>query len=283
MMNRPPRIRQTRPHPPTSCLWCTGRAPRGRELCHHVEVALTLGRLNEDATWWVELAGTRVVFDPWLVGPEVDFAPWFNRAVHTGPVLPIEPCRPDLVVVSQHYADHCHEETLRLLDASTVVAAVPTAAPTVTALSPGRPVHRIPAWGEEPLELHGLRLWRLTRPWTRPPRYHAIVVADGNNQAVVHAPHGLSVADAERLAPELTVEVLALTRITYQLPFFLGGRVNPGNDAAVAAARACGARSVLAIHDEPKAATGLVPRLAKVDRGPWPDDDLHWLEVPVTP
>ena len=76
---------------------------------------MNLGRLNGDATWWCELGGVRVVFDPWLVGSEVDYARWFNEAWHTDPVVPpAEAGDIGLIVVSQHYADHLHPATLLL-------------------------------------------------------------------------------------------------------------------------------------------------------------------------
>lgn len=233
-----------------------------------------LRRLNQDATWWVDLDGEAVIFDPWLVGSETDFAPWFNRQWHTGPlVAPTDVPPHALVVLSQGYADHLHPETLAALPHGAPVAAVPQAA------GPGR--LPIPPWGAPPL-VHGrLRLWRLSRPWWRPPRYHAIVVADTSDRAVIHAPHGLPAAAAATIAAVFAVELLAITRAGFYLPWFLGGRVNPGPDAADAAGRACRARRLLAIHDEAKRGQGVVGHLGRVERRP-PAPELPWIEVEHT-
>lgn len=231
---------------------------------------MKLGRLNGDATWWCELGGARLVFDPWLVGSEIDYARWFNEAWHTDPVVaPHDAGRIDLVIVSQSYADHCHPATLSQLDAP--VAAVPGCG--IEGAS------AIPPWGTEPLRVGALRIWRLSRPWFRPPAYHAIVVADDADRAVLHAPHGLPAAVATQLEG-LDFEVVAVTRARYQLPFFLGGAVNPGDDAARALVEALRPRRALAIHDEAKRAEGLVSKLARVDRGPF-EAGPPWIECAV--
>lgn len=241
----------------------------------------SLRRLNLDTSWWVDLSGSAIVFDPWLVGSEVDFAPWFNEQWHTGPVLGLDEVPAHaVVVISQLFTDHLHAETLAGWRGDAVIAVVPEAAAAVRALNTGRAVLEIPAWGQPPLRVTGLSLWRVSGPWWRPPRYHAIVVADAQGRAVVHAPHGLSPADAAAIAQALTVEVLAITWVGYRLPWFLGGAVNPGPEAADAAVRASGARRVLAVHDEARRAQGLVSRLARIDRRPLPG--APWMPVDHT-
>lgn len=99
---------------------------------------------------------------------------------------------------------------------------------------------------------------------------------------MLHAPHGLPATVAEALVESLAFEAVAVTRARYQLPFFLGGAVNPGNDAATALVRALRPERAFAIHDEAKRAEGVVPRLAQVDRGPFGDDGLPWVDVPIS-
>ncbi len=237
----------------------------------------TLGRLNEDATWWLDLGDTRVVFDPWLVGEEVDGWAWFHVATHRGPVVPPAAVPlVDAIVVSQGYADHLHPETLARMDPSLPVWAVPEAVASVRSARGGE-VGEIPLWPHKAV-VGEARISRLTRAWHRPPRYHAIVVSDAHGRAAVHAPHGLAADDARTVAADHDVLLLAITRQHFRLPFWLGGSVNPGPEAADAAAVASGARHRLAIHDEVKDERGLVARLARVRR---PSCGKGWVEAPV--
>jgi hypothetical protein len=229
-------------------------------------------RLNDDATWALTLAGTTLVFDPWLVGSEVDFGAWFNQAWHTGPVVPPEAVPPhDAVVLSQPYADHFHPETLAALPTRPVWR-VPGGGMARGLAALGRASTAIPAWGSPPAEIGALRLWRLDRPWSRPPKYYAVVVAGPDDRAVLHAPHGLGV---DQLPAGLDVVLVATTRVRFELP---GLHINPGHDAAEALLEAADARG-LAIHDEDKRAVGLVNRLSTVTPAPPPGS--RWIRTEV--
>lgn len=227
-------------------------------------MSLPLARLNGDSAWRFELAGTCVVVDPWLTGPEVDIAPWFNTQWLTRPTVTAEdvPAH-DVVLVSQPYGDHCHPDTLRSLPGTPPVVVVPSARAAIQAALPGRPVHVLPRWGQSALELAGLSWWRLSPPWWRVPPYHAVVVADSHGRAVVHAPHGLPLPDAERLVGHVDVAVLAITRTWYALPWWLGGAAQPGAEAAQVVVDLLAPDVALPIHEDPKRGTGLVRRLER--------------------
>lgn len=226
---------------------------------------LRLARLNGDATWWVGLGGG-VLFDPWLTGAEVDGFPAFHAAWHTSPcVAPEAVPAHALCVVSNPYADHLHPETLVRLSGGAPVAAHPAAVRGVQRALPGRTVHAIPPWGAAPATVGDLRVWRVSPPWWRVPPYHAVVVADGQGTAVVHAPHGLDAGVARSIGRTLDVAVFACTRVPYLLPPLLGGRANPGPAAADAACDALRARAAFAIHDEAKREVGLIAWLARRD------------------
>lgn len=224
---------------------------------------LVVRRLNLDATWHLDVDGVGVLFDPWLVGSEVDGAPWFHEAWHTGPVVAPESIpATSLVVVSQSWTDHDHPATRAAL------AQLPAAGvPGVANASP------IPRWGQPPALHAGLRLWRLSKPWWRPPAYHAVVVFTPDNRAVVHAPHGLPAAEARALRADLdkmgaSPALLAISRAAYLLPVWLGGAVNPGPDAADAAVAALRPETILPIHDEDKREVGLVARVGRRTTAP---------------
>ncbi len=241
-------------------------------------------RLNDDASWWVDVGPLRCVFDPWLVGSEIDFGRWFNEQWHVGPVVaPSELPPHELVLVTQRYPDHCHEETLRALPDHVTLAVVPDAVVKVRKARPDLPLVVIPTFEQPPLHVQGVRIWRLTTPLWRPPRYHAVMVQVPDGRTLVHAPHGLTVREASTIAARCDVRLLAITRQWFKLPFFLGGAVNPGPEAARRAARLLRPQACFAIHDEPKVGVGLVGHIAKVDRPSLQatDPSIPWVALPA--
>ncbi|MBK4730449.1 MBL fold metallo-hydrolase [Oxynema sp. CENA135] len=76
-------------------------------------------------SWLIELAGKRILLDPWLVGPLVfGNLPWLFKGERHGGDRPI-PENIDLILLSQGLEDHAHPPTLKLLDrALPVVASV---------------------------------------------------------------------------------------------------------------------------------------------------------------
>lgn len=98
-------------------------------------------------SWLIELAGKRILLDPWLVGPLVfGNLSWFFKAEHQTP--PAIPENIDLILLSQGLPDHAHPETLKHLDHRIPVVGSASAAqvvqklgyPQVTALQPGEQV-----------------------------------------------------------------------------------------------------------------------------------------------
>ena len=84
-------------------------------------------------SWLLELAGQRILLDPWLVGPlEFGGVSWLFSAQRDND-LPI-PDSIDLILLSQGLEDHSHPETLKRLDKSIPVAAAPKAAKLCTEL-----------------------------------------------------------------------------------------------------------------------------------------------------
>lgn len=78
-------------------------------------------------SWLIELAGKRILLDPWFVGPLMfGNAAWFFKATHPNP-RPI-PDRLDLVLLSQGLEDHAHRPTLEQIDRAVPVLGSPSAA-----------------------------------------------------------------------------------------------------------------------------------------------------------
>jgi L-ascorbate metabolism protein UlaG (beta-lactamase superfamily) len=88
-------------------------------------------------SWLLEIAGLRVLIDPWLVDPLVFYGqPWLFTAYHLKPPVYTPATLPqiDLILISQGLDDHCHKPTLEQLERQIPVAGSPTAAATVKSL-----------------------------------------------------------------------------------------------------------------------------------------------------
>ena len=81
-------------------------------------------------SWLIELAGQRILLDPWLVGPLVfGNLNWFFKGERRTP--PSIPADIDLILLSQGLADHAHPATLKQLDPTIPVVGSPSAAQVV--------------------------------------------------------------------------------------------------------------------------------------------------------
>ena len=84
-------------------------------------------------SWLIEVDGTRILLDPWLVG-DLTFgnASWFFKLTKNN-VHPI-PENIDVILLSQGLEDHAHPPTLKELDHNIPVVASPNAAKVVQQL-----------------------------------------------------------------------------------------------------------------------------------------------------
>jgi L-ascorbate metabolism protein UlaG (beta-lactamase superfamily) len=84
-------------------------------------------------SWLLDIAGKRVLVDPWLVGPLVfGNQSWLFKGEHPHP-CPL-PESIDLILLSQGLEDHAHPPTLAALDHSIPVVGSPNAAKVVEEL-----------------------------------------------------------------------------------------------------------------------------------------------------
>ncbi|WP_404789828.1 MBL fold metallo-hydrolase [Altericista sp. CCNU0014] len=84
-------------------------------------------------SWLIEMAGARVLLDPWLVGDLIfGNAPWFFKATHRQPIA--IPDNLSFILLSQGLPDHAHVETLSQLDRSIPVVGSPNAAKVAKSL-----------------------------------------------------------------------------------------------------------------------------------------------------
>ncbi|MBD2306494.1 MBL fold metallo-hydrolase [Chroococcidiopsis sp. FACHB-1243] len=88
-------------------------------------------------SWLLEIAGLRVLIDPWLIDPLVFYGqPWLFSATHLKPPAYNPTTLPniDLILISQGLDDHCHKPTLEQLARQIPVVGSPTAAKIVQGL-----------------------------------------------------------------------------------------------------------------------------------------------------
>jgi L-ascorbate metabolism protein UlaG (beta-lactamase superfamily) len=84
-------------------------------------------------SWLIEMAGQRILLDPWLVGPLVfGNAPWFFQGKRNKERD--IPANIDLILLSQGLEDHAHPPTLAKLDRNIPVVASANAAKVVNKL-----------------------------------------------------------------------------------------------------------------------------------------------------
>lgn len=220
-------------------------------------------RLNMDSSWLLRWAGTSIVIDPWLVGSEVDGFRWFNEQWHTTEPVPLSQLgRPDMVLVSQPYSDHCHAETIRQMDYGQLVA-VPPASKRLKREITGLTTQDIPEISRGWLTVGPLQLADLLPDRWIDPIYHAIAIRHGG-EVILYAPHGFELSGVQLRALEgLRVRLLMTTYSWFRIPAVLGGLVNPGVKAAEALAAQVQPDRIVNTHDEQKRGQGFIPRVAR--------------------
>ncbi|MEM7018552.1 MAG: MBL fold metallo-hydrolase [Pseudomonadota bacterium] len=219
-----------------------------------------------DSSWWLQLQQTALCIDPWLVGSEIDNYKWLNEQWHvTPPVAPAELSKIDALLITQSYEDHCHLNTLAVLDENLPILATEKAYKRLNRVFPDRNILAIPNLpSDDWLTFGDLKLAALHPGRKLDPVYFGVIIAHGG-QAIFYAPHGFVLNDAQiTWLKKLQCKLLMTTFTDFQLPGIMGGKVNLGLSNAKTLAEQLQAVHVLNTHDEPKKAKGLVSRLAKV-------------------
>ena len=182
-------------------------------------------------SWLIEIAGKRILLDPWLVG-SLTFgnADWFFKSER---ITPREiPQNIDLILLSQGLPDHAHPPTLEQLDHQIPVVGSPSASKLVTqlgytqvtALAHGE-VFSIPNL----LEIRAV-LGSLIGPNTYENGYILKDLVEGTS--IYYEPHGSHAAAIQEFAP---VDVVITPTIDLKLPVI--GAFIKGQQAAVQVAQ----------------------------------------------
>ena len=265
-------------------------------------MSLTVKSLNGDTSFLLIFTpaaplGSRsftILVDPWLVGSSIILNSVFSISRQKA-----QPCishlkqletEPDLVIISQHKPDHCHEETLRQLpsDCNSTILATPAAAKKIRSwkyFSP-RLVHTLPRY----VKGDGQSVYRIALPpptpqgscgevtvtWMPAKRdisgvHHAFGItyrppwtaSRCNNRektlSVIYSPHGVSY---DIICPYATSHLvseaaLPLTALLHSFdcvenPWWLGGKISAGSPGGIEIARNLHARAWISAHDADK-------------------------------
>ncbi len=173
-------------------------------------------------SWLIELAGQKILLDPWLVGPLMfGNQPWFFKAEHITP-RPI-PEHIDLILLSQGLPDHAHPPTLEALDHTIPVVASPSAAKLVREMG----YTQVTALGHGETFTHdGINIQAFPGSPIGPMLVeNAFVLKDLTSQAsLYYEPHGFH-SDILQALQHVDVIITPLINLSLPLlgPFIKGG------------------------------------------------------------
>ncbi len=233
---------------------------------------IEIQRLNMDNSWFININGTRILIDPWLLGAEVDFFPWFNKQWHRTPPIDLEQVPTfDWVLITQKYPDHFHPETLNQLPIKRMVVPKSIEKKAKKVLPQVEIINfnnGLPMLFGSSVNLHFLPSKRRIDPI-----YDALILEDGEHSVFI-ASHGFSLDELQKewvktLPP---FELLIAPFNLFELPKILGGTVSPGIESVKKLRQETQSKKVVATHDEDKHAEGIVIKLAKVTKAPNPKE-----------
>jgi len=210
---------------------------------------MQLTKLNADSSWMFYFDGLHVLVDPWFTPAQVDFHPWFSRQFHLDPQPQLSEIQsPDFIFISHRYTDHCNRETLLQFSSDIPVIAIPSI------------LKKIAKWGHFqtllPLSSAPFHVEVLK---TKNALVHKAYLFESSQNKIVFAPHGAVLKNI----PNVKIDAVISTTLCYQLPFFLGGTINLGQESAVRLQQQLRANLLLTTHNEDKKGEGLVSFFAK--------------------
>lgn len=221
---------------------------------------LKIQRLNMDSSWFIEWQETKFILDPWLLGAEIDFFSWFNKQWHRTKALPIEELPEyDHVIISQSFSDHCHEETLLKLNPKSIYSHSKTKKRLKkSGIDQVKTIADFPSRTIiEKLSFSFLHNQNLTKA-----SFSGLIIEQENEQ-ILYLPHGFHFTQDQIKIIQQKNTILLITSLSnYELPFYLGGTVNPGLNSAMALNKLFDPDLILQTHDEEKHSKGLVKKFA---------------------
>lgn len=226
---------------------------------------LQIRRLNMDTSWQLQWGQTILLIDPWLQGSEIDGFAWFNEQWHTVPPISIDLLGVyHAIVISQPFSDHCHEETLHQLN-SVPLLVNPKAKKRLVKEFGKREIETLPLWDKkEWLRFGNVDIAYLKSSKVLSAAFDAILIRN-EHELIVYCPHGFELTlEQQTYLSRYQVKALIVGFSSFELPFFLGGVVNPGKTNALELAKVLNPQTIFHTHDENKASKGIVKRIAKI-------------------
>lgn len=210
---------------------------------------MKITKLNADSSWLIEFAETTLIIDPWFTPYQIDIAPWFSTQYHkTNQPAVSEIKTPDYIFISNPFTDHCNKETLVQFDKS------------IPIISTKFTINKIKRWShfkkfilleDAPFQI------QLIKGGSMLDLVHNAYHIQLESASILYAPHGSKSTNIPK------ARILITTTTRYQLPFFLGGRINLGYSAALKLLRKSQSDVLLSSHDEQKVGKGLVELFAR--------------------
>ena len=179
----------------------------------------------DNNSWLWEMAGQRILVDPWLVGSLIfGNAPWLFRGERSRPYP--TPDNIDLILLSQGLEDHAHPATLQGLDKTIPVVASPSGARVAQTLG----FQKVTALDHGQTQTHEkLTITALPGapigPTQRENGY--VVTATDSQHSLFYEPHGFH---PESLRDQGLVDVVITPMVDLTLP--LVGPIIRGRDSA---------------------------------------------------
>jgi hypothetical protein len=210
---------------------------------------MQLTKLNADSSWMFSFDGLHILVDPWFTEAQVDFHPWFSRQFHQSPQPAVgELQQPDYIFISHPFTDHCNKETLLQFDKNIPVIALPS---ILKKIRKWDHFHKLMTLEEVPFAIQVLQ--------TKNALVHKAYLIESAQNKIVYAPHGAVLKNI----PNVKIDAVISTTLCYQLPFFLGGTINLGQESAVRLQQQLHSNVLLTTHNEDKKGEGLVSFFAK--------------------
>lgn len=226
---------------------------------------LVIQRLNTDTSWRFLWGNTSLLIDPWLLGSEVDGFSWFNEQWHSINPFKIENLGSyQAILISQPFSDHCHEETLKQLEDKPLLATPLATKRLLKTFQKDRIITIPDLLSNNWLSYESLQIAYLKSTKKLSASFDGIVIRKENEQ-IVYCPHGFDLTPTQiSLLNQVETKLLLAGFSKFELPFFLGGVVNPGKSNALKLIEALNPKNIVHTHDEDKPSKGIVKRLAKV-------------------